>query len=108
MFLAACKECHGQDGRASTSELAENLTRKNDWGDLNAPRNLTLGVFRGGSRPVDLFYRIKLGVAVSGMPAVSAQVTDEQVWYMVNYVMSLPHQPTVSSKHDAGIGDLSK
>jgi mono/diheme cytochrome c family protein len=88
----ACVQCHGVDGRASTLELATNLNRRNDWGDLNVPRDLTLGVYRGGSRPIDLFYRIKLGILGSGMPAPAADLTDEDVWYIVDFVMSLPQK----------------
>jgi mono/diheme cytochrome c family protein len=88
-----CVECHGKDGRASVTESPINATRRNDWGDLNAPRDLTLGWFRGGSRPLDVFYRIKLGIAGSGMPAANDQkVRDEDIWYLVDYVMNLPQQ----------------
>jgi mono/diheme cytochrome c family protein len=64
----------------------------NDWGQLNPPRNLTYGVFRGGARPVDVYWRIKLGVGGSGMPAASDTLTDEQIWHLVDYVMTLPTQ----------------
>jgi hypothetical protein len=54
---------------------------------------LTIGGYRGGSRPIDIFYRIRLGVAGSGMPAADpASVKDEEVWYLVDYVLSLPQQ----------------
>ncbi len=93
--LGDCASCHGTDGRASfldpkTGEI--NKTRKNDWGDLNPPRDLTQGVYRGGSRPLDLFYRIRLGIRGSGMRPVSDSVSDEDIWYLVDYVMNLPHQ----------------
>jgi mono/diheme cytochrome c family protein len=87
---AACLQCHGKDGRSSPVELPTNLTRKNDWGDKNAPRDLTLGAYRGGSTPVDIFYRIKLGIAGSGMPAATDKLTDAELWQLVDYVMSLP------------------
>jgi mono/diheme cytochrome c family protein len=89
---SACRECHGLDGRASRVELPTNAGRRNDWGDLNAPRDLTLGAYRGGSSPVDIFLRLKLGIAGSGMPAATDKVSDEELWYLVDYVMSLPQQ----------------
>jgi mono/diheme cytochrome c family protein len=90
---AACASCHGKDGRASAIETPTNLGRRNEWGDLNPPRDLTIGGYRGGSRPIDIFYRIRLGVAGSGMPAADpASVKDEEVWYLVDYVLSLPQQ----------------
>ncbi len=88
----ACVECHGKDGRSSTMENSINAGRRNKWGDLNPPRDLTLGVYRGGSRPVDVFYRIKLGIAGSGMPQTSPSVTDEEIWHLVDFVMSLPQK----------------
>jgi mono/diheme cytochrome c family protein len=91
--VGGCVECHGKDGRAGRFANALNDQRRNDWGDLNAPRDLSLGWFRGGSRPIDVFYRIKLGIAGSGMPAANDQkVTDKDIWYMVDYVLSLPQQ----------------
>jgi mono/diheme cytochrome c family protein len=87
-----CVECHWKDGKASPLDLPTNLSRMNDWGQLNPPRNLTLGVYRGGARPIDIFWRIKLGIAGSGMPAASETVTDEDIWHLVDYVMLLPSQ----------------
>src|SRR5262249_40444424 len=87
---AACVSCHGKDGRASVIETPTNEGRRNEWGDKNAPRDLTLGAYRGGSRPIDIFYRIKLGIAGSGMPA--ADIKDPEIWYLVDYVLSLPQQ----------------
>ncbi len=106
-----CVQCHGKDGRSSVSEVAENEARKNDWGDLIMPRNLTLGAYRGGSRPLDLYYRIKLGIPVSAMPAANPkEVSDEDLWYLVDYVMSLPRLPGRGSKAEsvADVGGLSK
>ncbi len=88
----ACVECHGRDGRSSVMENPINATRRNDWGDLNPPRDLTLGVYRGGSRPIDIFLRIRWGIVGSGMPQVSDQVTDEEIWHLVDFVMSLPQK----------------
>jgi len=107
----ACYQCHGQDGRSSISEVAENETRKNEWGDIIVPRNLTLGVYRGGSRPIDLFYRIKLGIPVSAMPAANPnELKDEDIWYLVDYVMSMPRLPGTGLKSErvADVGGLSK
>jgi mono/diheme cytochrome c family protein len=87
-----CLECHWTDGRSNPLDVPTNLTRMNDWGQLNPPRNLTYGVFRGGARPVDVYWRIKLGVGGSGMPAASDTLTDEQIWHLVDYVMTLPTQ----------------
>jgi mono/diheme cytochrome c family protein len=87
-----CVQCHGKDGVSSPAEVADNATRRNDWGDLNPPRDLTVGAYRGGSRPIDLFWRIRIGIGPAGMPAASEKLTDEQVWHLVDYTMKLPAQ----------------
>lgn len=64
------------------------------------PRNLRQGVYRGGRRPVDVFYRIYAGVNGMPMPAVGppspgapGTLTPAEIWHLVDYVMSLPYQP---------------
>ena len=42
--------------------------RYDEWGTLVRPMNLTTGVYRGGRRPIDLYWRIKGGIEPSGMP----------------------------------------
>lgn len=59
------------------------------------PRNLRLGVFRGGDQPEDLYLRIVHGIEGTPMPAVSfgptspPGLTTGQVWDLVNYLCSL-------------------
>lgn len=66
---------------------------------LNQPRNLRLGVYRGGRRPLDIYRRIHASVKGSGMPNFGPSggnpgtLTDEQIWSLVDYVMSLPYDP---------------
>jgi mono/diheme cytochrome c family protein len=55
------------------------------------PRNLRLGVYRGGRRPIDIFYRLQAGINGSGMPA--APLTPEEKWHVIDYVLSLPYEP---------------
>ncbi len=73
------------------------------------PRNLRLGVYQGGRRPIDLYRRIYSGINGGPMPAQGTEqgisgdeVSDsdaggsiprEQIWDLVNYVLSLPYQP---------------
>jgi mono/diheme cytochrome c family protein len=56
------------------------------------PRNLRLGVYRGGRRPIDLYYRFFAGINAVPMPGVGGTVKDEEVWHLVDYVMSLPYE----------------
>jgi mono/diheme cytochrome c family protein len=54
------------------------------------PRNLTTGVFRGGRRPIDIYRRIHTGIKGTPMPGAGKSLTDEQIWDVVNYVLSIP------------------
>ena len=62
------------------------------------PRNLRIGVYRGGSRPIDLYLRIAQGIDGTPMPAAAMKpanpqgMTEEEVWDIVNYVLSLPYE----------------
>lgn len=56
------------------------------------PRNLRSGIYRGGRRPIDLYYRIMAGINGSGMPAHNTLLkTEEDRWAIVAYVLSLPY-----------------
>jgi mono/diheme cytochrome c family protein len=57
------------------------------------PRNLRLGVYRGGRRPMDLYRRLHEGINGTPMPAVPAQLKPEEIWSLVDYVRSLPYEP---------------
>ena len=56
------------------------------------PRNLRLGVYRGGRRPIDLYYRIHAGINGAPMPAAKGTIPPEDIWHIVNYVRSLPYE----------------
>ncbi len=86
-----CLSCHGETGRgdgAGTDLL------KDDWGFKIVPADLTKGIYRGGSRPKDLWLRIYSGVKGTPMPAFNGALTPEQIWDVVNYVRSLAEPST--------------
>jgi mono/diheme cytochrome c family protein len=56
------------------------------------PRNLRHGIYRGGRRPLYLYYRIHAGIYGAPMPAAAGTVPPEDIWHIVNYVLSLPYQ----------------
>jgi mono/diheme cytochrome c family protein len=95
-----CVECHGKDGRSDPIEVPTNLARRDSWGELDPPRDLTRGVYRGGSRPIDLYYRVRVGINGGGMPASprpkpgdeKSGISDEELWNIVGYVLSLSHR----------------
>lgn len=112
---ANCVQCHGEtgvgDGQTNNFDDWTNDWLKVEGVDPNdpeawaayanagahppkpiLPRNLRLGVYRGGDRPIDLFRRIQFGIEGTPMPA-SLTLTDEQVWALVVYVQELPFEP---------------
>lgn len=113
---ALCSTCHGEtqlgdgnlglydawtkemfDFQATPDEDGSKTAEYMDYGGLEPrnimPRNLRLGQYRGGRRPLDIFWRIRNGISGSGMPAASAGVLpDEKVWDLVNFVLYLPYE----------------
>jgi mono/diheme cytochrome c family protein len=81
---ANCMSCHNDYGRQS-------LFRWDDWGTLVKPPNLTQGIYRGGRRPIDLYYRIHSGINGAGMARFGENLPPEAVWDLVNFVRSLPY-----------------
>lgn len=71
------------------------------------PRNLRSNVFRGGRRPIDIYRRLAVGIKGTPMPAqavlgasdagseeaAKTKLTTEEVWNLVDYVLSLPYEP---------------
>lgn len=87
----SCVTCHMDYGRQAQWELDE-------WGTMVKAANLTVPVYRGGRRPVDLFYRLHSGINGSGMVDFGRNLNGEQVWDLVNFVQILPY-PAMRSKY---------
>jgi mono/diheme cytochrome c family protein len=119
-----CMKCHGGSALGDGDSAAQTFDKWNEpkWKRAQdgrfaqiaeqfnlplqrlQPRNLRLGIYRGGRRPVDLFRRIAVGILPSGMPA-HASIADgkmttgdpsklqpHEIWALVDYVLSLPYQ----------------
>jgi mono/diheme cytochrome c family protein len=66
------------------------------------PRNLRLGIYRGGRRPVDHYWRLVNGIDGAQMPAVpllaegdppgTKKLSQEELWDLINYIRSLPYE----------------
>lgn len=99
-----CASCHGISGKGNgpqsriyeknpvTQELYDEPGLHDVWDNVNQPRNLTLGIYRGGRRPIDLFRRIHAGIKGSRMPS-HKNLKHEEIWDLVNYVLSVPFEP---------------
>lgn len=85
---ASCIACHLDFGRQVPF-------RHDEWGTLVRPANLTAGVYRGGRRPIDLYWRIKGGIRPSGMPGAELKIDKsknlDEYWDVVNFVQALPY-----------------
>lgn len=64
------------------------------------PRNLREGIFRGGRRPIDIFWRVSAGIPGTPMPAsgpaaegAPGTLTQQEIWQLVDYVQSLQFEP---------------
>lgn len=79
---ANCVECHTDYGRRAEY-------RWDEWGTEVKPRNFTDGIFRGGRRAQDVFFRIHSGINGSLMQAYSTSLEDERIWDLVNFVRAL-------------------
>jgi mono/diheme cytochrome c family protein len=112
--IANCIKCHGDsalgDGVTNdfddwTKELEPaNSAALDAYLDAGAlpprhirPRNLRLGVYRGGRRPIDLYWRLRNGIDGTPMPAVTMQptekgLTSDDLWCLIEYVRSLPYE----------------
>ena len=111
---ANCFSCHGNtqlgDGNLGLyddwskelynwqSEPDEDGTKKSEYVALGGlkpriirPRNLRLGLYRGGRRPLDIYWRIFNGIDGTGMPAANGLSNDE-IWDLVNFVLYLPYE----------------
>jgi mono/diheme cytochrome c family protein len=81
---AGCIGCHIDFGRKPTYSY-------DAWGTINRPADLTLGRYRGGRRPIDLYYRIHSGINGSGMTAFGKQLKPNDIWDLVTFTQYLPY-----------------
>jgi mono/diheme cytochrome c family protein len=84
----SCIGCHLDFGRQAPF-------RYDEWGSLVRPANLTAGVYRGGRRPIDFYWRIKGGIPPSGMSRADLKIDKEkkvdEYWDVVNFLQALPY-----------------
>jgi len=92
-----CVSCHVDYGRQSPWQYDE-------WGSVNRPSNLTSGIYKGGRRPIDLYWRLKRGIPPSKMPAVTITGGDEdkKIWDLINFIENVPYPAKLPEEvHDA-------
>ncbi len=88
-FLSkGCAQCHGIDGRGQTLENLKG-DRADAWGYPTRAADLTSGMLRGGTRPIDVYRRIYGGINGTPMPSFNNVLKDEPetIWNLVAYVL---------------------
>jgi mono/diheme cytochrome c family protein len=121
--VANCVKCHGEqyagDGQTQdyddwTKEILdpqrpESVRPYLALGALKPrtvrPRDLTKGMFHGGSNPEDLYLRIHNGIAGTPMPAApmkpaeakpnDIRLTSDDVWHLVDFVLHWNEAPPI-------------
>lgn len=124
--VANCVKCHGPEGLGDgqtddfdewTKEIfdPQNPDAGKAYLALGAlkprkirPRNLRQGLFHGGSRPEDLYWRIHNGISGTPMPAAPVKsadasredkgLTSDDIWNLVDFVRHLPSAPMIQAK----------
>jgi mono/diheme cytochrome c family protein len=118
-----CKDCHGVLGmgdgtsfvsqevfndvvfggnpselKARVNALDEKIKemwnqKPDEWGNPLRPANLNRGIYKGGRRPLDLYWRIAKGINGAQMPGHFPALKEGQIWDVVNFVLALPYEP---------------
>lgn len=102
-----CNKCHGADGRGQTPEnLRGDL--KDAWGHPTQAADLTSGLLRGGSEPVDLYRRIYSGINGTPMPGFSTVFAKkpDRVWDVVAFVVYLSNERRRGVIPEAATGSM--
>ena len=129
--IANCVGCHGTDGNGQAKTLdfddwtkefstrigltptdREAMKPFRKAGALRPrtsdPRNLQLGVFRGGSDAETLYRRISQGIAGTPMPGVEISeqgsekgLSSDQVWNLIHYLQSFASDETMDANPES-------
>ncbi len=78
-----CLQCHGKEGKGDGVEKMVDSE-----GYPTAPRDFTMGIFKGGDDPASLYRRIAYGMPGTPMPS-SSQMTPEAMVELVHFIRSM-------------------
>jgi DMSO reductase family type II enzyme heme b subunit len=89
---AKCWECHGKLGRGDGQKAFD---REDDWGFPIRIRNVTHPwKIKAGIEVEDIYMRFSTGISGTPMPSFVKALTEEERWFLANYIKSLQHQMT--------------
>ena len=86
----ACAGCHLNYGRDAAF-------RYDAWGTIVKPRNFFTNTYRGGRRPIEIYWRIAGGINGADMapfaknPAAITDEEDKQIWDLISFLNILPY-----------------
>lgn len=85
--LMKCADCHGETGRGDGPSAK---TTKNQDGTRSHVFDFTYGIYKGGSRPADVYRTFITGLDGTPMPSYADSIPEEEDrWALVYYVLSL-------------------
>jgi mono/diheme cytochrome c family protein len=82
LFGMACATCHGQDGRTPTPLGRSMYPRAPDLGTADVQ----------DMSDAELFWVIKNGIRLSGMPGFAGINSDDQIWQLAYFVRNIGKQ----------------
>jgi mono/diheme cytochrome c family protein len=103
-FLSiGCSKCHGEDGRGM---MASNVGT-DAWGNPTKAADLTSGMLRGGTEPLDIYRHIDAGINGTPMPSFkdTLKAKPEMAWNLVSYVLQVAEIRRDGKIPDSGILD---
>ncbi|MBI4082501.1 MAG: c-type cytochrome [Candidatus Lambdaproteobacteria bacterium] len=83
----SCADCHGERGEGNADEV-------DTWGFRVRLVAFQNGVFKSGTSDQDLFRTIATGARGTNMEAYHGQLTEQEVWQVVDFIRSLAERPT--------------
>jgi mono/diheme cytochrome c family protein len=86
-----CGKCHGTDGRgagAVATTFEDEARQPLRSSDLTEP-----WTFHGGATSRDIFLRFRTGMTGTPMPSFADAATENEMWDLANYVVSLGRKP---------------
>jgi mono/diheme cytochrome c family protein len=101
-FLSkGCSQCHGEDGRGQT----QGNIGVDFWGRPTQAADLTSGMLRGGTEPIDLYRHVDAGINGTPMPSFHTSLQQElpTIWQLVAYVLHLSNERRRGVTPDAGL-----
>lgn len=88
---AGCLDCHGPSGKGDGPSAP---TLKDEWGFPIIPYDFTIpGRMKGGNGVADVYRTLVNGIGGTPMPSFADTLSEEQMWGLAYYVMSLAGKP---------------